>query len=131
VTTRTFHIGDILSAMTGRLVSPRHIEGIYDILDWMTGESLMTHQLPRVSREVEPILRERFPDLAAIEIPEWGTKGTKEVVYAWLDEQVAIHGETREVAPMEAADHTLIDPLDEIAMMRPDLPVIAVVVDEE
>jgi hypothetical protein len=128
-TTKTFHIGDVLTAMTGRLVSPRHIEGVYDILNWMTGDSLFTHQLPRASREAEPVLRERFPDLAAIEIPEWGEKGTKEVIYAWLDEQVAIHGETREVAPLDASDHPVIDPLTEFAMIRPGVPIIPVVVD--
>lgn len=48
--TKSFHIGDVLSAMTGTLVSPRHIGGVYDVLNWMTGESLMTHQLPRASR---------------------------------------------------------------------------------
>lgn len=129
--TRTFHIGDILSAMTGRLVSPDHIDGVYNILNWMSGESLMTHQLPRVCREAEPVLRERFPDLAAIDIPEWDGQATKEIVYAWLDEQAAIHGETREVAPMDASDHTVIDPLAEIKMIRPDLPVIGVVIGDD
>jgi hypothetical protein len=124
MTSRTFHLGDVLSVMTGRLVSPRHIDGVYDILNHLTGESLMTHQLPRASREAEPVLRERFPDLATIEVPEF-TGGMPEVM-AWLDEQVAMHGIARDVAPLDAEDHTSIDPLVELRMMRPDASVIVV-----
>lgn len=53
---REFHIGDILSITTERLVSPRLIEGVYDILNYMTGDNLMTHQLPRASRHCAPYL---------------------------------------------------------------------------
>ena len=48
---RDFHIGDILSVTTGRLVSPRRMDGVYDILNFMTGDNLFTHQLPRAARE--------------------------------------------------------------------------------
>ena len=68
--TRTFHIGDILTITTGRLVSPRHVDGIYDILNFMTGDNLFTHQLPRGMDECAPSLREQFPDLAAIVVPD-------------------------------------------------------------
>lgn len=126
--TRTFHIGDILTITTGRLVSPRHVDGIYDILNFMTGDSLFTHQLPRGMDECAPSLREQFPDLAAIVMPE--DLGTKEEVYAWLDEQVAVHGESREVAPLAAEDHTHIDALAELATMVPPEKIITVVVPE-
>jgi hypothetical protein len=105
---------------------------MYEILNHLSGESLMTHQLPRVSREAEPILRERYPDLAAIEIPDWSdvpNEGRKDAVFGWLDGVVAEHGETREVAPLDPIDHTSIDPLTELTMMRPDAEVIAVRMD--
>src|SRR5215469_4293666 len=95
-TTREFHIGDILSVTTGRLVSPRHIGGVYDILGWMTGDSLFTHQLPRAAEECAPSLREQFPDLAAAEVPE--DFGGKDGVDRWLAAQVAVYGKTREVS---------------------------------
>jgi hypothetical protein len=126
---REFHIGDILSLITGRLVSPRHMDGIYDMCDFMTGEPNMTHQLPRVVDESAPSLREQFPDLAAIEIPD-DLEG-ETAVYAWLDGQVATHGETRMVRPLDPKDHTSINPISELRMMRPDMPIIGVVVDEE
>ncbi len=129
MTTKLFHLGDVLSVTTGRLVSPNGVGGIYNILDWMTGESLMTHQLPRASRECEGPLLAQHPDLAAVVVPE-DFGGSKERVMSWLAEQVAIFGEYREVAPLAAGDHTRIDPLTELRMMHPDAEVIVVTTDE-
>ena len=124
ITTKTFHLGDILSITTGRLVSPRHISRPRDILDWMTGDHLMTHQLPRACGECEGPLLAQHPDLRNIEVPA-DLRG-KEGVDAWLAAQVAVYGETREVAPLDDEDHTSIDPLEELRMMRPDGEIIAV-----
>lgn len=122
---REFHIGDIISVTDGHTVSPRHIGGVYDILGWMTGESLMTHQLPRASDECLPSLAAQHPDIAAIKFPErddW----TAESVAEWLAGEVAVHGETRPVRPLAPEDHTAIDPITELRMMRPDDPIIVV-----
>lgn len=121
---RLFHLGDILSVTTGRLVSPRHVDGVYDLLGFMTGESLFTHQLPRASRECEAPLLAQHPQLADVEVPESFTG--KEQVFAWLDEQVAIYGEQLPVVPLDPGDHTSIDPITELRMMRPDAEIIAV-----
>ncbi|PFG17240.1 hypothetical protein ATK74_1803 [Propionicimonas paludicola] len=123
--TKTFHVGDILSITTGKLVSPDHIGGVYNILGWLVNEDLMTHQLPRVSRECEGFLREQFPDLPT-EAPEFDGK---ESVFAWLDQVVAEHGETREVPRMPQIDHTHIDPLQELHLLKPDAEIIPIVLD--
>jgi len=126
-TTKNFHIGDILSVLTDRLVSPDHIGGVYNILNWMTGDSLMTHQLPRVSDECRPSLCDQHPDLAAVVVPaDLSGEGP---VKAWVAEQVAVYGETRPVAPLSPADHTSIDPIAEIKMIRPYMPIIGIEVD--
>jgi hypothetical protein len=125
--TKTFHIGDILTITTGKLVSPRHVDGIYDILNWMTGDNLFTHQLPRACDECSPSLRTQFPDLAAIMPRDFSDK---DQVWAWLSEQVQAYGETREVAPLHEDEHTHIDPFTELHKMAPGKPVITVVVPE-
>ncbi|WP_445080300.1 DUF7736 domain-containing protein [Brevibacillus laterosporus] len=51
---KSFHISDILSVTTGKLLSTRRMDGVYDILNHMTGESLLTHQLPRAIRVCAP-----------------------------------------------------------------------------
>lgn len=119
--TRDFHIGDILSVTTGRLVSTRHIEGVYDILNFMTGESLYTHQLPRVSLEARPVLLRQHPllvtaDASMVNADNW--KG-------WLAIQVERFGETLPVQPMNEDDHERIDPLSELAeKVHPDRVVV-------
>ncbi len=60
---KLFNISDVLSITTGRLVSSRHVAGIYDILNYLTNDNLFTHQLPRAMRECEPWLRVQFPDI--------------------------------------------------------------------
>lgn len=67
---KLFHISDVLSITTGRLVSTRHMQGVYEILNYMTGENLYTHQLPRASRECAPAILAAHPDLATITVPD-------------------------------------------------------------
>jgi hypothetical protein len=123
--TRSFHIGDILSITSGKLVSPRHVEGIYDLLGWMTDEKPMTHQLPRLSEECAPALREQFPDLAAVDVPKG--LNTEEKVLFWLGGLEAEYGTRREVAPLPPQDHTSIDSLVEIRMNYPNVRIIPAV----
>ena len=128
MTTRSFHVGDVLSIVTGRLVSPEHIGGVYKILNWMTGDDLMTHQLPRAARECEGSLREQFPDLAEIEVPE--ELDSEEKVLSWLVTITDQYGTHRDVTPLDPADHTRIDPITEIGLLAPGVPIIVVQVEE-
>lgn len=117
--TKDFHIGDILSITTGRLVSPRHIDGVYDVLGWMTGESPFTHQLPRIGREAAPVLLAAHPNLA-------GAQAEAEAVTAdnwqhFLTKMVERYGETLPVPKMTADQHENIDPISELAeTVHPD-----------
>ncbi len=66
--TKKFHLGDVLSITTGRLVSSRHIDGVYEILNFMTDDNLFTHQLPRAMGECRPHLLRQFSQLATPEM---------------------------------------------------------------
>ena len=116
--TRQFHLGDILSITTECLVScsGKHpIDGVYDILNFMTGESLYTHQLPRVGKEAKPVLIMQHPQLAGVDAS--GVDGTN--WRAWLDVQIAKFGESLPVAPMNADQHEYREPLSELAEKIP------------
>lgn len=52
--TKSFPTGAVLSVLTGRLVSENHMTGIYEVLNWITGENVYTHQIPRISHEAVP-----------------------------------------------------------------------------
>lgn len=119
---RTFHLGDILTVTTGRLLS--NMDGLYDLLNYMTGDDLMTHQLPRACDECAPALLAQHPDLADVPVP--AEFDGKPHVDRWLAEQVARFGAARDVEPLAPEDHTPIHPLTELLMMAPGKPVIVV-----
>ncbi len=108
----SFALGDVLSITTGRLVSRDHIAGVYRILDHMTGERLMTHQIPRAGRECKPHLLRQHPQLAAV------VDFTNEAhIWRWLDEQEATFGATLNVEPLPDGEHDVRDPLEEACDM--------------
>lgn len=118
-TTRDFHIGDIVSAGAGILVSPRGMEGVYDICGFMAGEPVWTHQLPRVGREAAPVLLAQHPGLA--ETFAEAEQVNRDNWQQWLAVWVARHGETLPVAPMNRDQHESIDPVSELAeKVHPD-----------
>lgn len=67
---KKFHISDILTILTGKMVSIRNMEGVYDILNYMTDDNLHTHQIPRVLDEVKPYLIDQFPGFLSIDISD-------------------------------------------------------------
>jgi hypothetical protein len=60
---RSFHISDVLSVTTERLVSSRHMDGVYELLNFLTGDDVLTHDVPGAMKECEPCLRSQFPAL--------------------------------------------------------------------
>lgn len=123
-----FHLGDVLTITTDLFMPPDGVDAIYRLLNHMTGDNLFTHQLPRAARECKPELLRQHPDLAAITPPEFRDDAH---VWSWLAEQTDRYGTHREVTPMPAADHTRIDPLNELAMNHPHLTVIPVALPSE
>jgi hypothetical protein len=138
---KMFHISDVLSVTTGRLVSSRHMEGIYDILNFLTGDNLYTHQLPRAFRECAPWMRTQFPDIMEDSqiivrlLPELdaeiakaaGNKPSVDLACSqWVESvRLAAHlPETLPVYEMGAEMHTRIDPIEEAKAMVGDKRVI-------
>lgn len=117
--TKEFHLGDVLSVTTSRLVSPRHMDGVYAVLNFMTGDNLFTHALPRARDEMAPVIFDQHPQLMVVD-----TSGvTTENWRGWLDEQVAKFGEkvTLTAAP---AEHLALNPLDEPILDGKDAVVV-------
>ena len=92
---KLFHIGDVISVATGRLVSPRHMTGVCDILQFMCDESPFSHQIARFIRECEPFILCQYPQFALPafqpaldELDTWLQRGTREqaseLVQEWL-----------------------------------------------
>lgn len=114
-----FHIGDVLSITTGILVSRDLIGGVYKILNWMTGEELYTHQLPRVCREAAPVLLAKYPALADAQAQAEAV--TPDSINNFLAKMEARYGKTLAVPKLNADQHERIDPMSELAeRVHPD-----------
>lgn len=132
--TREFHLGDVLSITTGRLVSLRGMEGIYDILNFMTGDNLFTHQLPRAMEECQPFLDGQYPEIAEKKMERdlvlldamlakaraEGESKTKDkaAVAKWVKIQVAKHGKMLTVTPILSGAHKVKNPIQEMIEMK-------------
>lgn len=132
--TKNFHLSDVLCVTTGRLVSTRHVECVYDILGWMSGENLFTHQLPRVGREAEPVLSALYPQLSEtalsadledldhrLKAADGDRDKCSAAVAAWLDGLVSRLGSEFAVPKLNEDQHESIDPMSELAeKVHPD-----------
>ncbi len=128
---REFPLGTVLTISDGRFVDPDGIGGLYEILNFMTGDNLYTHQLPRGMRECKPDLLRQHPVLADIRIKEIldtmgakidilsAAKATEDVirqVVADAVETIATHvvgAASLRVRPLPIGDHVAIDPIRE------------------
>jgi hypothetical protein len=121
--TKDFPIGAVLSVVTGRLLCD--IGGVYDVLNFMSGESLFTHQLPRVGEEAEPVILAMHPRLAAAkdEAEQVNRDNWRDWLATWTDR----YGETIAVPRMTIGEHERIDAMSGLAeMVHPDRIIVVV-----
>ncbi|MDF1682415.1 MAG: hypothetical protein P1U46_01235 [Patescibacteria group bacterium] len=110
---KKFHIGDVLSIITGRLLSPEGIGGVYKILNHMTGDKLFTHQLPRASDQCKPKLLEQYPALKDVDLSSVNGENYK----AFVAEQAEKFGEFLEVPTLSQEEYQHKDPILEYQEM--------------
>jgi hypothetical protein len=123
MTTKSFYTGDILSITTGYLLTREPgLGAVYEILNHLTGDSLMTHQIPLAADAMTPELHQQLPwtrDLTP-------AAGDTETLLAWRDQAIADHGEYHnlEPAPLAWGSH---DPIRDLHNVAPHMKVIGVV----
>jgi hypothetical protein len=111
--TKAFPTGAVISVVTGVLVSENHMDGLYQVLSWMTGESVYTHQLPRISREAGPVILAIHPHLQPVveEAKQVTAVNWREWLSTWKDR----YGDEIAVPLMNINEHERIDPLSELS----------------
>lgn len=122
-TSRMFGLGAILTVTTDRMLA-RDIGDIYELLNFMTGDNLFTHQLPRAAGECKPALMEQHPRLADIAVPELPDADAYMTYLAGLEDT---YDAELAVIPLAGDAHKRINPLTELADMVPGKPIITVV----
>lgn len=108
---KSFPLGTVLSITTGYMLAPNGISGVYEILNHMTGDSIYTHQIPRVCKECGPVLLRRFPQLAEID----ASTVTPETWPAFMNDLSQRYPAELEIEPLAPGEHYQIDPISELA----------------
>lgn len=89
---KLFHLGDILSITARYLAAPDGFAGVYRILNYMTGDTLVHRQLTDAADLMKPVLLNQFPQLDGVHAPN-DVFASNEQIAAWLATQVAQFGE--------------------------------------
>ena len=115
--TKEFPTRDVMSTVTGMLMGD--IGGVYEVLNWMTGEPVFTHQIPRISREAEPVILAMHPTLQ--QAVSEAAQVTPENALQWRETWEHRYGPTIAVPKFSADTHQHIDPMSELAeKVQPD-----------
>lgn len=107
------HIGDILTIITGVMLTT--IDRLYSTLDQLTGDNLMTHQLPEAARKMKPVLVAQLPWVADIPTPQ--LTGEREC-RAWVARMAETYGEWHEVAAPSVDVWGIHDPIEDFYRLR-------------
>lgn len=109
--TKLFTTDKVMSVVTDVLVCD--VGGVYEVLNWMSGESLFTHQLPRVGREAVPVILAAHPRLqSAIDEAEQVNADNWQL---WLNRWIDRFGPEIAIPKMSIGQHERIDPVSEAA----------------
>ena len=99
---REFHLGALISVITGAMVCPTgDPKELFDLLNYMTADNLDPHEIADAMKECRPSLFKQFPFLSDINIQEANSENFRE----WLSEQVKLHGEKFTVQPLPPGTH--------------------------
>ena len=99
---------------------------VYELLNYMTGDNLYTHQLPRAARECRPALEQQMPALAVfVDQTPYDPKNWQE----YLAEARVKVGDEFEITPLENWTHR--DPLAEMVEMMGERKKVIVVEAEQ
>lgn len=134
--TREFSADVVVSVMAGVFVCGE-TKDLYNILNYLTGDNLFTHQLPRAFDECKPWLESRHADL--LNSPE--VAEVRALSQIENDEQRAVEAKALHsrliakygniaVSPIPQDEHRHIDPIQEVCDLVGKDRVILVITDD-
>lgn len=120
---KTFPLGTVLTVATGLTLPP--LETLQELLQYLTGMPVFTHQIGRVAREVRPHLLLQLPQLASEDLQfevlklqamlaECEGADRKYLVMGWLIQQTLTYGENLPVQPLPAGTWSAGNPIEEL-----------------
>lgn len=118
--TEVFTLGQVLSVSTGKLLCG--MAGLYEIMNFLTGENLLTHQLVRAFAPCKKYALEQFPNLEEVDTSCVNTENA----LSWVEEQKELFGELFALTPMPPGYYSPMDPMEELCTMVPKEKIIVV-----
>lgn len=115
---KKFKLESVLSAVRGILLCP--IGDVYDVLNFLTGDNLYTHQLPRAGEICQAPVFAQHPFLKDIVLDGINRQNWKER----LDEIKSKYPNEVELSPIQNWEHK--DPIGELQDMVGDKPIAIV-----
>lgn len=119
MTIKRLDLGAVLAVYTGIALpdsgGSNPVDPLYAVMNHVTGQSLMTHQLATLQEEVAAELMRQHPFLRGIRMPVKGSQSDEEWVAdlsVWVADMKKVHGETIPVATK--SDFRRVGPLDGI-----------------
>ncbi len=100
---------------------------MYEILNFLHGENLFTHQLPRAMRDAEPWLEESLPFLAEVTLRDVTPENYKDVLLRCETAFGALHS----IEPIPRTEELRRHPITELEEMVGKDRVIVIDTDEE
>lgn len=112
-----------MSVITGFLVH-MPFSDVHEAHEYMAGQPVWTHQIPRVSREAQAAMLALWPELApAIDEAKTVTaENYRDVLAVWVER----YGPTMMLPVLNADQHESIDPMSELAEKVHPSKIIAV-----
>jgi len=86
---------------------------VYKILNFLTNDTLYTHQLPRAARECKPYLLRQYPELKNISLENVNTDNWKQI----LSELESAHGAVLDCEQIPRDGHDYRGPIEELLDM--------------
>ena len=112
-----FSLGVVLSVTTGKLLCP--FDELHKFLDYLTGESLFTHQLIRGREAAVPYILSIYPEIESTNVPEIdGTSEEREAQVKEFLNDLVDSGYLRDYEFEPMKDFESRNPIEELIEMR-------------
>jgi hypothetical protein len=123
VSIHTFPIDEILTVTTGRLVAHRGMDAVYEILNFLTGENLYTHQLVRAAPICAKFILQVYPELAKISTTDLDEllkkySDPKQAVNEWVEEIRKENRDSYELMPLPVGMYQAMNPISEAILLK-------------
>ncbi len=119
--TKKFHLSAVLTVVTHKYMCS-DVNELYQILNFMTGDSVYSTQLARVLLECEPEILLQHPQLKEVN----GTEITTENCAEWLADKISKYGEYLPINTLVINLHEFKNPIEEYEEKYGDKKIITV-----